>query len=525
MGLSTISEPCSATAVQAPQPGDVRAVDHILRFAEKYRKWFFLFLVALYVSGFNGLWRIEPDGALYLTLARNIDGGRGYVYHGRLHHLAYPGLPYLIAGTFDAFGRGNLLPIHLLITGMSLLTLALVYRLLLVHVDRATAVVVTFITGGSYLFLSFAYQLRNDMPYALGVIAFFCGLEGWRKRPSRRGFDGVLMACGISLAIVMRPAMWALLFAIAVAAAIHLIRYHRRVFVLLAFIGAGVASIWILRMDNDALGRQRILGDYEEQSVSEITGDLNTTLWRVIGVNFPHLLGPILAESICGHELGPVTNTLAGVGILLSAGVFLRSRPIWLIFIVANLLMMLLVLPREAILPRYILPIFPLLVLAVWRGVVWLNHALPRPWDWIGVIILCAWLIPNGIKDGEIIREQHAADFYAVYKNGRFVPIMDMANSIRAIVPKSAYTLVESKTGRILTYFSGRRAVDSWEVPRLKTGREIYVIQPGDEPLRDFLREKNIEVRQPPLASHGKPEAAGPITLHSAVVGGKSERP
>ena len=73
--------------------------DFVLTCADRCRRWLFAGLVSIYVAGFNGLWRMQPDAALYLSLGRNLVEGKGYTYLGQPHHLVYPGWPWLIAAT------------------------------------------------------------------------------------------------------------------------------------------------------------------------------------------------------------------------------------------------------------------------------------------------------------------------------------------------------------------------------------------------------------------------------------------
>ena len=49
---------------------------------EQSRIFIFAGIAAIYLLGFNGQWLIEPDGGLYLNLARNLALGRGYTYGG-----------------------------------------------------------------------------------------------------------------------------------------------------------------------------------------------------------------------------------------------------------------------------------------------------------------------------------------------------------------------------------------------------------------------------------------------------------
>ena len=87
----------------APRP----LPDRLLGWVDVHRWKLLAGLVLLYVIGFNGQWRMEPDSALYLTIGRNLAEGRGYSYHGVHHHLAYPGLPWLFAATFKIFGTAT----------------------------------------------------------------------------------------------------------------------------------------------------------------------------------------------------------------------------------------------------------------------------------------------------------------------------------------------------------------------------------------------------------------------------------
>src|SRR6478672_2948307 len=130
-----------ATAVPAPRPsvppstptpaiaapGAQALPDRILAFVDAHRRSLLIGVLTLYLLGFNGQWRLEPDSALYLTIGRNLAEGRGYTYHGDHHHLAYPGLPWLFAATFKVFGVDTLLPAHVIILLCGAAALALTY--------------------------------------------------------------------------------------------------------------------------------------------------------------------------------------------------------------------------------------------------------------------------------------------------------------------------------------------------------------------------------------------------------------
>src|SRR5690606_26501932 len=101
----------------------------------------------------------------------------------------------------------------------SLAALGLMYRLFLLHAGRPAAVVLTCMTGMTYSLYHYAFELRNEIPFLVGVLAFLVGWEAWmqaRRAEPRRlpaWYDNVLLIAGLALAIVMRPHMWVLLLA------------------------------------------------------------------------------------------------------------------------------------------------------------------------------------------------------------------------------------------------------------------------------------------------------------------------
>jgi hypothetical protein len=494
---------------------DLRACDKIVRFVEPRRAWFFALALLLLALGFNGQWRIEPDGALYLSLARNIAEGAGYVYHGQPHRLAFPGLPYLIAGTFKLFGIGQLVPIHVVLWLMSVAALALTYRLILLHKDRQTAAVVTFITAVSYTFFSFAFQLRNDMPFLVGVLAFLCGWEAVFYRPGRRWYDWVLLVGGLGLAIVMRPAMWALVGAILLTLIVQMFRggQVKRSAITVAVVLGAAALFFVMDPRRDSA---RLVGDYEDQTVAALGEGVRMSLQTIVVQNAPVMFGPIAAETMLGHEAGPVLNQILGIAAVLAGVLLIRERLLWGLWIVLTVLMMLKFLPQDAILPRDFLPVFPLLVYACWQGVSWLNRALPRPWDWVAVVLIVGWMTMNGLKIGELIIEQRSTPFYAHYKHGHYLRVLEMARHIERTVEPDRIVLAQAKTGRILSYYSRRNVVDTWEVPAFDPHPHVYVIQPIDEPVANVLRSLNLSVAHGRLAEVDGPDDTV-YTLRRAV--------
>src|SRR5438270_6094899 len=146
-------------AVRQTGPHSLPMPERLLTWADRNRRWLLGSLVLIYLLGFNGQWRLEPDSALYLSIARNLAEGKGYTYHGAQHRLAFPGPPLLFAATFKLFHTESLLPALLLMPLLGLATLALSYRLFLLHAGRPTAVMITFGLGITRVFYRYCFEL------------------------------------------------------------------------------------------------------------------------------------------------------------------------------------------------------------------------------------------------------------------------------------------------------------------------------------------------------------------------------
>ena len=111
---------------------------------------------------------------------------------------------------------------------LGLATLALTYRLFLLHTGRPTAVIITFGLGLTRLFYRYCFELLSDLPFLMGVMAFLAGYEAVfsRSHQSRRPrwYDWALLLGGLLIAIAMRPAMWGLLMTVAVTLIWSLLR-------------------------------------------------------------------------------------------------------------------------------------------------------------------------------------------------------------------------------------------------------------------------------------------------------------
>jgi hypothetical protein len=505
-------------------------VDHLLLLADQYRWWIFAAIAVVYLLGFNGQWHVEPDSALYLSIARNIAEGHGYVYHGQIAHLAYPGLPWLEAGTFKLFGLGVLWPAHLIMLGFSLAAIGLVYQLFRLHAGRPVAVMIVLMVAVGESFYQYAYQLRNDMPFVAGVMGVLAGYEGLIRRGGRRWTDWVFLSGGLALAIIMRPTMIPLVAVLILSLGWTMVRtggakrQFGRWIGCCALLLAAVA-IFIL-LDPRHKAGALALGGYE----SDMAGIfLHEARFIDTLSNTWHIYIPQIARSIpivCfGIELGPGLNML-GTILLLWLGLRLwRRRPLWGMWIAATVGIMLVTLPRD----RYFLPIVPLLAYAWWRWITGLNRRMNvKLGNLVFCLLLGLWIAPNMARICGLAVAQHQRPFLEHYKQGKMTGVATFANDLAAYAPTDAVVVAPEGMGRILTYLGGRTVLDAEEFAQVDLAQaDLFCVLPSireERPMMDWIKRQNLEIG-PPLLSVPRTGDLTPWTLHRLLRKSTSQSP
>lgn len=490
----------------SPRPTPVPMADRILSLADRHRYKLFAFLVAWYLLGFNGQWRLEPDSALYLTIGRNLAEGHGYTYHGQPHRLAFPGPPLLFAAVFKFSHGQRLLPALVLMPLLGLVTLALTYRLFLLSAGRPTAVLMTFGLGISRLFYRYCFELLSDLPFLLGVMAFLVGYEAVfyrrgiaggqedRFRPPARWFDWVLLVGGLIVAVIMRPTMWALLAAIVLASIWSIALWRRvnrsdaprnylpQVLVILVLVSA-VAAFSLFDPRN-AAGHS--MGQYEdalfEAKFSHLPGMLRQTFTEYV----PLLFESAVCKAALGCPIGVGLNTIAGAVVLLLGIGLVRVRPLWGLWVAMTVAVVLVAVKP---LDRYFLEVLPLFVYAWWRGIRWLNLRLPRLWgDRVFLSLFLLGGATNLLRTGEFIFEQRHPQFRSYYKEGRYASADRVAKLVHDHVGSTDWVIAPSKCGRILTFLSRRNVTETPAEAQLDARRlNVFMLEPVSDSARQWL--------------------------------------
>lgn len=512
-----VSTDPSAEATRPAEPLSNR----IQTLVDRHRRIIFVGIVLLLAVGINCKWRPDPDSALYLTIGRNLAAGHGYTYQGQIQRLVLPGYPLLVAAAFKIFPHAGLLASLLTMPLMGLAALALTYRLFLLHADRTTAVVVTIGLAFTRLFYRSCFEVLTDLPFLVGVLAFFAGFEAifHRRRDDPRRttwIDWSLLVGGLCFAVLTRPVMWALLLAIILTLLISLLRQPTRSKQALACLAlVALVGICFYLFDPRRRGGEHVVGEYEEAFVG--TFSKMGEIYRRARYDFiPRLFEASAAQGLFGSRIGWGLNSLVAVFVLLAGAWLCRIRLLWGIWVFLIILLMLVAVRP---LDRYFLPILPLLIYTWWRALVWLNHRLRQPYgDLLFLALLCSGFGTNIARIGEMVVEQHRSPFLAHFQSGRFASLGPLARLLDANIDPGGWVIVPPKLGRILTFRSRCYATNTPE--RMSIDQKIgpvFVLMPAGDHALAWIRESGMSIGPqigPTVQTAADPE---PYFLHRLV--------
>ena len=510
--------------------------------------WVFIGLAIFYLIGFNGLHRIGSDSSYYLALGQNIASGQGYTYHGAPDTVAMPLLPSLLSLCLKASPiHGVSIMLGLILAG-GLATLALAYRLLCVYVSTTTAVLALLLFGTNHRIHEAHFRLLTDAPYLLGVLATLLGYA-WLTRgngdreddpglaPRRwatQGFAWSLFAAGLAVATTSRIVMLGLFMAVFAACAWHSIKSPRQLkHYFIAAISCAVLTAFYL-LDPRQTPQGYTQSRTYEAGLWRYASDLGQTLHRSITQFLPDLLDPAATESIFGFDATlPVAVAFALLALTLGL-VGCWKRPLWMIFFLANLGMMLVF----SAIPRYFIPVALFIHLGIAVVVVRLaGQTGPKHWkaSMTAVGLLCVTLIPNLIESTDLIIQQRRPGFYQHYKGGRYADLSGTAQALQTHVPPEAAVLIDN--AEMLTYYAQRDVFSADELVKRRTHRQaldhldqeytqVYVLYPTSPAVEHLLDKPDVIVgpatatiphwnsQTPPLSLHPviflSPESPGP---------------
>jgi hypothetical protein len=460
----------------------------LLEFLDRRRWLIFAGIAIAYLLAFNGQWLIEPDGGLYLNLARNLALGRGYTYGGIRHDTVYPGFPLALAALYRVFPTHLIFAADVFILLCSLASLALVYRLILLAYNRPTAVLVTLGVGLSHEFFQYSFEILTEMPFLLGVMAVLTGHEAvfGPNAPKRaRWWDWALLAAGVVIATSTRPTMIGLLSAwIITLIYTAVIRRNWKAGAALV-ICALVVCTFILFDPRRSAGHG-LAGGYEEYAINQLS--LTHVLWLTATANIRSLLDPILAKAAFGMRLLPGMNAPFGIIVAAAAMALITKRLLWGLWVILTLVPLVLFVSND----RYLLPILPFMVLGWWNLVRGIDAKIPgRLGNAVVVFLLTLGMAPNIIEVVGMIYHQRIHPFLAEYKDGKYEPFAHIAPEVARDTGPQDLVLCPPKSARMIAFLADRICFEENEA--YPQAEHLFVIvDPADRQYLGWLREQNI---------------------------------
>jgi hypothetical protein len=452
---------------------------------DQNRKFLFIIAIVPFILTFNGRWRIGLDSALYRGLGHALASGKGYHFGEFATKQAYPGLPLLLAGLEKVFGPTTFrpVPVLLLLVTLALLTLAVVYRLMLMHFPRWIAVAVTVALALNARFVSLTSEVLTDIPFLFGLVTALYGWELLRRAENKiegaspRWRSLLIMCGGLAVAASMRPTFWIVAAAWGIISGFGLLFGPLRRFHLMALVSLLVVWAAMIAVDprtGKGIHFNPLSGGYEEEAFDALQAaaqhfdpDMRSpSLMARIKDNLPKLLDRHLSAAFTGQPLPRVAAIVIAILLILTPAFYFRRRPLWAL-LVPLMIAVTLVLSTE---PRYYVMIMPLLLL----GWILMFHSVTSriPGGWGDLILLSAICSIVGINISKIIPlviEQHRVPIWA--SSARFykeqAPIIKLAEVVRERTTPDDKIIAPSAS--VVAYLSDRQVLRQREVLPLRT--------------------------------------------------------
>lgn len=500
------------------------AADQILHAVDSYRRWLLAFAAILLFASFSPHWRITPDSALFMGIARNLDEGRGFTFNEQVVTSVNAGFPYLLASArsvaADPIIVGNLL---MMVTGMA--SLVLVYLLVMRQAGRSLAVLVTVLTATNGTFLRHSCEILADIPF------FFCcmiALLGYEQTYPKHGVDSArdsaraggrlilasaFIVIGLAGMASLRIVFLGPLFAILIDLLWRARRSRFKWAVIAGGAGVLLVALAIRLADPRMAGGFTLLG--KERELLETLRDFPATASRVLSFNAPQLFTDITPRAIFGNKIGVWPLDVAiSLAVLIAGVVLLRRRVAWAVLIIIYFVQWLLIFPDV----RYFLPVLPLLILGWWDLSVLATGRLTPRCQRAALFALFALLaVPSTARSIGFAFEQHQRPFLSRYLRGRFQDLPEFAPRARKMLPTDAILLTSGQFAGPMHYFSGIRTIATvgatLPVP-LPPDRPVFVMVPGEAQLDAAL--STLGFTRGELVLSGPDRGAATLTIFAA---------
>ncbi len=464
--------------------------------------------------GFNGQWRPGPDSAIYSTIGRHLAEGRGFTHPTGHEWLANPGLPYLIAGTFKLFGVDVMWPAVTLMFLCAAGTLALTYLWMRLHARRGVAVIVTVLLAINSTFYRLSLDVLTDIPFLFGVMLLLVGYELTERAGRREVMGWVLIATGMGVMAAFRLVFVVVAAALMVALLVKAIR--RQQWRRLATAALLLAIPFVIRELDPRPTDSTGLVPKESRVVNDLLHNAPTVLRMAVTELLPLLLSDATPNAMLGNQLdgqGIILDGLITIVTFFAGLLLIRRRLLWGLIVLFFLIQWLLF----GFVPRYFLPILPILIYGWWRYCCWLALVIMphRTGYYVASFLLVLYVGMNLGRTAGFVIEQRTVPFMVHYVRGQHEGIMELGHEIRRLTPPDAWVVTPEKWQAIMTFASDRR-VAAWEWPSMPTDQspaKVYVVEPSDDPTRQMIKSRGWELSEP-LCSFTRRTNPTPLTAY-----------
>ncbi len=325
-------------------------------------------LLAIYLFGVVDDWWPTPDSALYQGLARNLFRGEGYRFNGRFSNDVTPGLPVLIGAVRAVFGEGYR-ALNVLMTLCGLGSLVVAYLTLARWTNRGAAAAAVLGTFFCYLYFRFSHLILTDAPFALlfwltAYACVRCLRGGWGWLAAIVPLTALAVAIRAPGALILGPLAGAVVLDRQVPAP-----PIRRLVVAGAVLLSAAVTIGafyvVARLLADGtppyLAGPATGGGLLGRFVHVAEG-----LWRIPGET-----AKVLTDRHEPRLLGLLLAVLCGTGLVVA---WRRGRRLCAAVCLLNIVPSTFLIGAGCVRARYLMAVWPLLLLAILRGLLWVTE-------------------------------------------------------------------------------------------------------------------------------------------------------
>lgn len=468
-----------------------------------------------YASLWSPWWYPLSDSSLYLIMARNLANGQGLASLSQVHSSVRPLTPIMLSWIIRAGGSvGVMLAV---MTGLMLVAHGLCFVTLRRWFDERVAYVATLVTAVSWWVFSNATTVMTE---PLFLVMWWGGMAALTKVATTRSASA--QWAWVTLCILGLVGAWfnraaGLLLVPGVAVTMLLGLRHA------APIGRRVAWIAALAVIFGALfysysHKARVKGtNMEQASMTQDPGEAKPTRaerykWNVlVGIDNPLIQLPVtggrwMLESISAAFAVPAKSKSMAVRgpamvifitafVLMTVGaVRLAWRGRWWIAIAAIYFLPFWVMWGTRVKPRYMTPVLPLMLIALWEGVAWVAfRTLPQKGDEPAArarasrlaagLLIAAGVLLNAFPYAIELYVRHAPgrNFYDLARRGAYAELVDIADYLRIHAGDDDGIWENVGANRRIVNYLSTHAPDT-------IAPDLQIDSPDDPKLNDFFK-------------------------------------